>query len=151
MIGWLKNNSPVINGTIMTNGSGSSSLEIVFTEATEEPQKYRCVATNALGNTLSNEATLTITTRKAKGKLKHHSSNWANRMSLSVSLPRSLWELRTKMLRSSVSNISEKSSDKANYQLKGWVYNSYSSIYTLSMSMSLAKHTLRTRTSSLTA
>ena len=60
--GWLNNNSSVINGTVVKNGS-VSTLILVFTKATEQLQKYRCVASNSVGRTLSKEAKLTISKR----------------------------------------------------------------------------------------
>ena len=72
VIGWLQNNLPVTNGTVITNGS-ISSLVVVFSGTTEEPLKYRCLATNSLGSTLSNEATVTIAKRNATGKMNRHS------------------------------------------------------------------------------
>ncbi|KAL9955870.1 hypothetical protein ACROYT_G037263 [Oculina patagonica] len=64
VIGWLKNNSRVTRGTVQTKGS-ISSLVVAFSEATKKPLKYRCFARNSLGNTLSKEATLTITEKNA--------------------------------------------------------------------------------------
>ena len=65
VIGWLKNNSSVINGTVIQNGS-VSTLVLVFTKTTEQLQKYRCVANNSIGSTLSMEATVTISKRTPK-------------------------------------------------------------------------------------
>ena len=67
MIGWLKNNTPITSGTVSQNES-ISSLVIVFNETTEKPIKYRCIARNSLGSTLSEEATLTVTRREARGR-----------------------------------------------------------------------------------
>ena len=62
VIGWLNNNSSVRNGTVVQNGSVSMLL-LVFTKETEQLQKYRCVASNSIGSTLSKEATVTISKR----------------------------------------------------------------------------------------
>lgn len=70
VIGWLKNNTSVTSGTVSQNGS-LSSLVIVFNETTEKPIKYRCIARNSLGSTLSEEALLTVAKRNAKGRLQN--------------------------------------------------------------------------------
>lgn len=62
MIGWLKNNTPITSGTVSQNET-ISLLVIVFNETTENPIKYRCIARNSLGSTLSKEATLTVRAR----------------------------------------------------------------------------------------
>jgi len=45
-----------------------SSLVIVFNETTENRTTYRCIARNSLGSTLSEEATLTVARREARGR-----------------------------------------------------------------------------------
>ena len=67
VIGWLKNNKSVTSGTMFQNES-ISSLEIVFNEITEKPIKYRCIARNSLASTISEEATLTVARREARGR-----------------------------------------------------------------------------------
>ena len=47
---------------MVQNGS-VSTLALVFTKATEQLQKYRCVASNSVGRTLSKEAKVTISKR----------------------------------------------------------------------------------------
>ena len=69
-ISWLKNNTPVTNATIYQNGS-TSSLVLVFNEITEKPIKYRCIARNSQGSTLSKEATLIVTRSEATGRFRH--------------------------------------------------------------------------------
>jgi len=59
VIGWLNSNLSVTNGTAVQNGS-VSTLILVFTETTEQLQKYRCVASNSMGSTLSKEVTVPI-------------------------------------------------------------------------------------------
>ena len=51
-----------MNGTTTQNGS-TSTLVVVFTEATKQFQTYRCVANNSVGSTLSEEARVTISKR----------------------------------------------------------------------------------------
>ena len=77
VIGWLNNNSSVINGTVVQNGS-VSTLVLNFTKTTEQLQRYRCVASNSIGSTLSKEATVTISVpgnklhvRSPVGPLRH--------------------------------------------------------------------------------
>ena len=70
VIGWLENNTPVISGTVSQNES-TSSLVITFNETTEKPIKYRCIARNSEGSTLSEEATLTIARRGMRGRFQH--------------------------------------------------------------------------------
>jgi len=77
VIGWLNNNSSVINGTVVQNGS-VSTLVLNFTKTTEQLQKYRCVASNSIGSTLSKEVTVTISfpgnklhVRSPVGPLRH--------------------------------------------------------------------------------
>jgi len=45
-----------------------SSLVIVFNETTKNRTTYRCIARNSLGSTLSEEATLTVARREARGR-----------------------------------------------------------------------------------
>jgi len=59
VIGWLNSNLSVTNGTAVQNGS-VSTLTLVFTETKEQLQKYRCVAINSIGSTLSKEVTVPI-------------------------------------------------------------------------------------------
>ena len=68
MIGWLKNNTTVTSGTVSRNKT-VSSLVIVFHETTDNPIKYRCIARNSLGSTLSEEATVTVARREGGGRL----------------------------------------------------------------------------------
>ena len=72
VIDWLDNNSSVRNGIVAHNGSVSTLL-LVFTKEPEQLQKYRCVASNSIGSTLSKEATVTIAKRvpKSPGKKLH--------------------------------------------------------------------------------
>ena len=58
-ISWLENNSTVSNETVVQNGN-VSSLALVFHGIRKQAPKYRCVARNWLGKSLSNEATITI-------------------------------------------------------------------------------------------
>ena len=67
VIGWLKNSKPVTSGIVSQN-ENISSLVIVFNETTENPMKYRCIARNSLGSTLSEEATLTVARRETEGR-----------------------------------------------------------------------------------
>ena len=59
LIGWLHNNSSFINGTV-TQTRGVSTLVLVFNKATEQLQKYRCVASNSIGSAISKDATVRI-------------------------------------------------------------------------------------------
>ena len=65
VISWLKNNSIVINETVFQNGS-VSSITLAFHEISKQAPKYRCVARNSVGNTLSKEAAITIAERSTK-------------------------------------------------------------------------------------
>ena len=67
VMGWLENNTPVISGTVSQNES-ISSLVIAFNETTEKSIKYRCIARNSEGSTLSEEATLTVARRGTRGR-----------------------------------------------------------------------------------
>lgn len=67
VISWLKNNTPVTSDTVSQNGN-ISSLVLVFNETTEKPMKYRCIARNSQGSTLSKEATLIVTRSEATGR-----------------------------------------------------------------------------------
>ena len=75
VISWLQNNSTVNDGTVTQTGT-ISSLTVVLNKRTKQPLKYRCVARNSLGNTFSQEATVTIAKRKTelrnKGRLTIH-------------------------------------------------------------------------------
>ena len=69
VIGWLENNTPVISGTVSQNES-ISSLVIASNETTEKPIKYRCIARNSEGSTLSEEA-LIVARRGTIGRFQH--------------------------------------------------------------------------------
>lgn len=62
VISWLRNNSTVMNGTVTQDGE-ISTLELVFTETTEQFQTYQCVANNSVGSTVSKVARVTISRR----------------------------------------------------------------------------------------
>lgn len=70
VISWLKNNTPVTNGTVSQNGS-ISSLVLVFNKTTEKPIRYRCIARNSQGSTLSKQATIIVTRSEATGRFRH--------------------------------------------------------------------------------
>ena len=62
VISWLRNNSTVVNDTVISNGS-VSTLNLVFRSIKDEDPKYMCVATNVVGRTYSSEAALTFATK----------------------------------------------------------------------------------------
>ena len=62
VISWLKNNSKVDDDAVIRS-QNISILTVVINEGTEKHLRYRCVATNFLGNISSQEATLMIAKR----------------------------------------------------------------------------------------
>ena len=62
VISWLKNNSKVDDDAVIRS-QNISILTVVINEGTEKHLRYRCVATNLLGNISSQEATLMIAKR----------------------------------------------------------------------------------------
>ena len=69
VMGWLENNTPVNSGTVSQNESISSPV-IAFNETTEKTIKYRCIARNSEGSTLSEE-TLIVARRGTRGRFQH--------------------------------------------------------------------------------
>ena len=68
-IRWLINDLPVRNATVVQNGSLSTLLLHSVSEE-ESGNKYRCLANNSVGETLSMEATLRISSpASTKGQI----------------------------------------------------------------------------------
>lgn len=70
VITWLENNSTVVNKTAIVIQNGSLSKLVVVVLKTKEVSKYRCMARNSLGITLSKEATLTVLRRTTRSPTK---------------------------------------------------------------------------------
>ncbi|PFX30656.1 Hemicentin-1 [Stylophora pistillata] len=60
VISWLQNNSSSTLDATTTQKGSKSSLTVVFKKETEQPLKYRCLAMNSMGKTLSKEGEVTI-------------------------------------------------------------------------------------------
>lgn len=69
VIGWLKNNSTKVGGTVIQTGS-ISSLILVLLRKEKFPGKYNCFAENSVGKVYSNEATLAFPTKRPHPRAK---------------------------------------------------------------------------------